>query len=50
MTSAWGSDEKLKQELSKLKGIVIKKRVKGTGVVAYSDVIWFLLDYYKERG
>ncbi len=49
MVSVWGNDEKLRQELFKLKGRVTKKRKIGTSMIAYSDVVWFLLEYYKKK-
>ncbi len=42
------NNEKLLLELFKLKKIVPRKKRGGTKFVSYSDVVWFLLDHYKE--
>lgn len=43
MATVYGSEEKLKQELCKLKFLVKK-----SGQTSYNKVVWFLLNYYKE--
>lgn len=43
------SNEKLKQELCKLKPIVPRKKRAGYRGISYNDVAWFLLNYYKKK-
>lgn len=41
--------DKLKLELFKLKAITKKRHRQGASKTSYSDVVWFLLDYYKKN-
>jgi len=47
MSLLYTRDEKLILELFKLKGIAPKRRK--SRQVTYGDVVWFLLNYYKEK-
>ena len=44
---SFGSNSKLKLELLKLKRIAPKRKKKHRSAVSYADVVWFLLDHWK---